>query len=196
MNRVSIVTDNDPEQWLQQFGDALYSYAVARVSDAGAAEDLVQETFLAVVKNPTSFDGRSSRLTWLIAILKRKVIDYYRRSQTQPGGTPLLSLDELPEDSISLFDRRGGFKRRLGKWPADPAATLMAEEFWSVFHQCRRALPNNLQVAFNLREMDDLETDGICAELGITASALGVRLHRARLLLRHCLERKWFRNES
>jgi len=188
--------DDDPEQWVERFGDALYSYAVVRVSDTGVAEDLVQETFLAGVKNPTSFDRRSSRLTWLIAILKRKVIDYYRQTQTPRGDTTPLSLDELPENASPLFDDRGGFENRLGKWPADPAATLMQEEFWNVFHQCRRALPKNLQIAFNLREMDNMETDGICTELGITASALAVRIHRARLLLRRCLERKWFRNES
>jgi RNA polymerase sigma-70 factor (ECF subfamily) len=186
--------DDDPEQWVRQYGDALFSYALVRVNDHSTAEDLVQETFLAAVKNRAAFDGRASRLTWLVGILKRKIVDHYRRSGTAKGGKHR-SLDDLPEDGQNFFNHRGGFKRTLGKWPADPAETMQNEEFWSVFHQCRRALPTNLRVAFNLREIDQFDTASVCTELGISRSNLAVRIYRARLLLRECLERKWFRDQ-
>jgi RNA polymerase sigma-70 factor (ECF subfamily) len=189
--------DDNPELWVEQFGDALFSYAALRISDRGIAEDLVQETFLAAVKGQSGFDGRSSRLTWLIGILKRKVIDHYRRANTAKGGMDELSLDEVGADfSRKYFSPRGQFKRTLERWPGDPEKALQEQEFWDVFHECRKALPQNLLAAFNLRELDQIDTATVCSELGISASNLAVRIYRARLLLRQCLERKWFRDHS
>ena len=185
--------DDNVEFWVEQYGDALFSYAVVRLNDHGTAEDVVQETFLAAVNSRAAFQGRSSRLTWLIGILKRKIVDHYRRSSRR--GKTQVSLDDLPEDFGVDFNDRGQFKRTLRKWPADPAKTLQDQEFWSVFDQCRRALPPNLLVAFNLREMDQFDTASVCSELGISAANLAVRIYRARLLLRQCLERKWFRDQ-
>ena len=192
-----MLVDDKPELWVDQFGDALFSYAVLRVSDRGIAEDLVQETFLAAVKGQSGFDGRSSRLTWLIGILKRKVIDHYRRANTPKGGKGEVSLDEIGEDFRGkFFNHRGEFKRTVERWPGDPETTLQEQEFWEIFHECRRALPENLLAAFNLRELDQFDTARVCSELGISAANLSVRIYRARLLLRQCLERKWFRDHA
>lgn len=189
--------DDNPELWVEQFGDALFSFAALRVRDRGIAEDLVQETFLAAVKGQASFDGRSSRLTWLISILKRKVIDHYRRANTARGGKGEVSLEELGDDfGRKIFNDRGEFKRTVERWPGDPESALQEQEFWDVFHECRQSLPKNLLAAFNLRELDQFDTASVCSELGISASNLSVRIYRARLLLRQCLERKWFRDHA
>jgi RNA polymerase sigma factor (sigma-70 family) len=77
-------------RWLEEHGDALYSYALPRVRNADAAEDLVQETLLAAIKGRKSFAGRSAERTWLTGILKHKLIDHLRKSARQ---RPLSELD-------------------------------------------------------------------------------------------------------
>ena len=184
--------DDDPELWLREYGDALFTCAVARVRDHATAEDIVQETLIAAVQSRDAFEGRSSRLTWLISILKRKVIDHYRRAGTARGGAGQVSLDQLQGEGGPMFNERREFRERLGAWPGDPANALQAKEFWSVFDSCRQALPARLLAAFTLREVEQLDTEQVCTELNISASNLAVRIHRARLLMRQCLEKKWF----
>ncbi len=81
------MTENklNPDSWVDQYADYLFNYAVARVSDAEIAKDLVQETFLAGLKSAKNFQGAAAERTWLIAILKRKVIDYYRKINSKKG---------------------------------------------------------------------------------------------------------------
>ena len=59
--------------WVDNYTDNLYSYAFKRVKDEDMARDLVQETFLAGLENSSSFEGRSSVLTWLTTILRNKI---------------------------------------------------------------------------------------------------------------------------
>src|SRR5690349_17067134 len=68
----------NPELWVQDHGDALFGFAVLRVRDRAAAQDLVQETFLAGIKSKESFAGRSNERSWLFGILRNKLADYYR----------------------------------------------------------------------------------------------------------------------
>src|SRR6266850_1083646 len=68
----------DPERWVEEHGDELFGFAMIRVRDRGAAQDLVQETFLAALRAGASFAGRSTERAWLFGILRNKVVDYYR----------------------------------------------------------------------------------------------------------------------
>src|SRR5712672_3336367 len=68
----------NPERWVQDHGDALFGFAVLRVRDRAAAQDLVQETFLAAIKAKASFAGRSNERAWLFGILRNKLFDFYR----------------------------------------------------------------------------------------------------------------------
>src|SRR5215469_17851973 len=68
----------DPECWLDEYGDALFSFAMLRVRDRSTAQDIVQETFLAALKARQSFAGRSTERSWLFGILRNKLVDYYR----------------------------------------------------------------------------------------------------------------------
>ena len=70
-----------PEGWVDKYGDYLYRFALVRVDSPEAAEDLVQETFLAALKAAPSFAGRSSERTWLTGILKNKMVDRLRQAQ-------------------------------------------------------------------------------------------------------------------
>jgi RNA polymerase sigma-70 factor (ECF subfamily) len=68
----------DPEVWVDRHGDYLYRFALARIKDPSVAEDLVQETFLAALGARKNFESRSAVRTWLTAILKHKIVDYFR----------------------------------------------------------------------------------------------------------------------
>ncbi|HID70194.1 MAG TPA: sigma-70 family RNA polymerase sigma factor, partial [Desulfobacterales bacterium] len=73
------IQDHDAVKWLGLYGDALYRFAIIRVQDSFAAEDLVQETLLAADRSYENFSGKSTVRTWLTGILKHKIVDYYRR---------------------------------------------------------------------------------------------------------------------
>jgi RNA polymerase sigma-70 factor (ECF subfamily) len=180
----------DASSWVDDYGDALFRYAMARVHDRDVAEDLVQETFLSALSDRQHYRGEAAFLTWLTAILHRKTIDYYRRRSKERELN-----DSVDRDSIGrlLFDRRGGWRRRLGDWPNSPHEALEREEFWGVMNDCLSQLPHTLAAAFHLREIDACETAAICRRLDISATNLSVRLHRARSLLRRCLELRWFK---
>ena len=74
-----------PETWVDQYADYLFNYAVTRVSDSEIAKDIVQETFFAGLKSAKNFKGDAAERTWLVAILKRKVIDHYRKINSNKG---------------------------------------------------------------------------------------------------------------
>src|SRR5438874_11824330 len=65
--------------WVNDHGECLYRYALVRVRKPEVAEDLVQETFLAAVRGYEKFGGRSSERTWLVGILKNKIVDHIRK---------------------------------------------------------------------------------------------------------------------
>ena len=74
-----------PDNWIDLYADYLFNYTVTRVSDRDIAQDLVQDTFLAGLKSMKNFKGEASERTWLISILKRKIIDHYRKINSNKG---------------------------------------------------------------------------------------------------------------
>lgn len=176
----------NPTLWVDRHGDALLRYAVGRVANREVAEDIVQEVFLAAFRNRGQFDGKSSLRTWLIAILRRKLIDHYRKTSREPklasqGGEP-------GED---LFSTDGHWKSAPTPWHAAPDQLAENKEFWGVVHACLAKLPTHLHDAFRTRELLQTPTDEASELLGVSPKNLAVRLHRARLLLRDCLEKRW-----
>jgi RNA polymerase sigma factor (sigma-70 family) len=77
--------NTDPAEWVDRYGDYLFRYAMVRLRDRPSAEDLVQETFLAALKDYGSFSGKSSESTWLVGILKHKILDHFRRQARDIG---------------------------------------------------------------------------------------------------------------
>ena len=171
-------------EWLAEYGDALFAYAMIRVSDRTIAEDLVQETFLAAIKSVEQFRGASSPRTWLTAILRNKVVDHFRSTNREKQLTDRVA-EEIPEALVGRhFDRK--------YWGPSPDSALADIEFWQVFEFCRQRLPTHLLRAFVMREMHDMDTNKVCEVLDVKPSNLAVRVHRARTLLRKCLEDNWF----
>ena len=184
---------DDPEIWVDQYGDSLYRFALARVKDPSIAEDLVQETFLAALGARKNFKGRSSTRTWLIAILKHKIIDYIRKKSREQDTDKLESVS----DGIDVnFTDRGEWKLRPNKWAKNPMKLYEQKEFMDVLYHCIAELPERQAEAFMRREIEGLSTEEICKELDITATNSWVMLYRARMLLRGCLEKKWLDAEQ
>ncbi len=175
--------------WADKHLDALYGYAFQRVRQPQTAEDLVQETFLAAIQNYRKFKGQSSELTWLIGILRHKIADHFRRQAADPGPREKAEEDEKV---ATRFNDRGGWAPKPAGWQGDPAQLAEKEEFWDTLTNCLSALPEPLAHAFIMREMEEQAPNDVCETLKISNSNLWVRLHRARLRLRDCLESNWF----
>lgn len=178
-----------PDGWVDRHGDCLYRYAMMRLKVPDQAADVVQETFLEALRARGSFAGRSNERTWLIGILKHKIIDHFRKSSREQTTSRPAALDAVPEP---WFDRRGRWQAGLASWGGDPSRALETQEFWDVFHRCLSKLPPGLADAFFLRELDGLSAAEVQDVLGITAPNLWARLHRARSSLRQCLAIGWF----
>jgi RNA polymerase sigma-70 factor (ECF subfamily) len=179
----------DPEEWVDRYGDGLYRYALLRLRSPDLAADVVQETFLEALRARGSFAGRSSEWTWLVGILRHKVIDQLRRARRAAA----VGVDGSDESRAGApFDRRGHWRIGPAEWGGDPTRELENREFWDVFRGCLSRLPRALADAFFLRELDGLEPEVVRELLGITPANLWQRLHRARMLLRQCLESGWF----
>lgn len=184
----------DPGKWLDCHGDYLYRYALVRVRDAGLAEDLLQETLLAAVGSYQNHAGRSSERTWLVGILKHKVIDYFRRAARSAEFQLVAEGDEETE----WFEQSGPWcghwreDRAPMHWPIRTGQSLESREFWETLDRCLSQLPEPMAIAFTLREIDGLSSTEICQLLNITPNNLWVLLYRSRARLRHLLEVNWF----
>jgi len=177
-----------PEQWLHKYGDILYRFGLVRVREPEIAEDLVQETLLAALKAKDNYSGKASEQTWLIGILKHKIIDYFRkasRDNVQTFDENLLNNDE------DYFNEKGSWQIDFSSW-SEPDKAMEQEEFLSVLQQCISRLPARMAQLFMLREFDDISSEEICQLMSISSmNNFWVMLSRVRGQLRHCLDLNW-----
>ena len=193
-----IPTPPDPQQWLARFGDELYRFALGRVGETVAAEELVQDTFVSALDALTSFRGQASERTWLFVILKRKLIDHYRRQARSPFVPLDLHPEQLPE--AEFFRPRDGHWRDdqlPGSWAVGHDegrgdTQLEQAELHQVLGACQRRLPAQQRAVFQLRFVEELPAEDICQQLHLTPANYWVLVHRAKLQLRRCLEQHWF----
>ncbi|MEJ2720059.1 MAG: sigma-70 family RNA polymerase sigma factor [bacterium] len=181
----------NPSEWVDLHGDALYRFALLRVKDQHVAEDLVQETFLSALQAAGRFKGNSAPRTWLIGILKHKILDHFRKSSVEVNASDVTPWEE--EDDREYFDNTGHWKRELHEWRESPENLVESQEFWKTFQACLSGLPEAHRRAFALKEIDGLDGDEICEILAVSPNNFWVMLHRARAKLRKCLDANWFR---
>lgn len=182
-------TLSDPANWVNEHGDALFRYAMMRLPDQSAAEDAVQETFLAAVESMEKFQGQSQPRTWLIGILRHKIGDHFRKHRKE---LQVLESEEDASGMDSLFRPSGRWKQNPGHWKVNPQAIAQNKEFWQVLDLCMKGLGPRTREVFAMRVLNDCKSDEVCKVLAITSTNLWVHLHRARTQLRDCLEHKWF----
>ena len=167
-----------PAEWLDKHGDYLFRYALFRVRDTAVAEDLVQETLLAAIGASERHEGRSSERTWLAAIMKHKVIDYFRCI----ARTPEIQMSgQENQDELDWFEATGVWQGHWREdyapmsWTTNAASLLESREFCETFDRCLLALPKQMAMAFTLREIDDMSTSEICEILDGSQSNLWVK---------------------
>jgi RNA polymerase sigma-70 factor (ECF subfamily) len=176
--------------WANKHLDALMGYALIRVRSQETAEELVQETFLAAIRDHKRFQGQSSELTWLTGILRHKIADHFRQMARHRHR------EDTDEKVDKRFDRHDHWSPKPAAWQGDPAMLAENQEFWDTLKQCLSALPEPLAHAFILREMEQQDSQDVCKNLAIEPANLWTRLHRARLRLRDCLEINWFAKDK
>jgi len=180
-----------PEKWDANHFNYLYNYAYTRVQSKELAKDLVQETFIAGLKAAKSFKGKSTEITWLISILKRKVIDHYRKSSTKKEITS--SEFSSPFQNDGMWKGHWHMDRGPKNWPSELDDPIHQAEFRKILEYCLSILPEKWKAVFILKFMEDANSDEICKELECTPSNFWVMLHRTRLKLRECIEIKWLK---
>ncbi|MCB0353243.1 MAG: sigma-70 family RNA polymerase sigma factor [Bdellovibrionales bacterium] len=178
----------DPEHWLEAHGNYLFRYAFSRVNSRELAEELVQETLLSAIRGVSGFEGRSTVRTWLVGILKNKIIDHLRRASRKESKEVLTDEDDVLDRQ---FNRLGIWSTIFGDWARDPDQVLEQKEFFRTLEGCLRKIPERSQRAFMLKTFENTDSDEICKILNISASNLWVSLHRCRLALRECLDKNW-----
>ncbi|MCB4799198.1 sigma-70 family RNA polymerase sigma factor [Neotamlana laminarinivorans] len=177
----------NPNKWIELYSDYLFNYTISRVNDREMAQDLVSETFLAGLKSMKNFKGDASERTWLISILKRKIIDYYRKINSNKGKAEVrIGYNDDAESEGDWLEERVAD-------PFDKTAedTLQNEELGDAIHNCLSKLPQKQADVFKMKTILNYETEVICNELNITASNLWVIVHRARTAMADCLEKNW-----
>lgn len=180
------------EQQIALHRDYLLRFARLQLRNDAWAEDAVSETLLAALVKPQAFERRSQLKTWLVGILKHKVIDALRqqcREVSLGSNDDDTSADDLMDQA--MFKPDGHFSERPADW-GNPEQDLGSRQFFAVLEACASKLPASQGRLFLMREWLELSSEEICKELGLTPTNLYVQLHRARQRLRTCLELNWF----
>jgi len=174
-----------PRLWVQRYGDLFYQYALRRLNDRQAAEDVVQETFLAAIKSSVNFRGDSLESTWLSSIMRKKTIDVIRkreRARSNRSGADDPELNDVSQDQcLNVIG---------ASFSIAPSKALSDAELREEVQNCLRGIPKNQADVFVLREVEQLEPEAICEMLNISRKNLWVRLYRARVALAKCISEK------
>ncbi|GLS15745.1 sigma-70 family RNA polymerase sigma factor [Hydrogenophaga electricum] len=182
---------DDFQQQLLAQRSYLLRYARLQLRNDAWAEDAVSETLLAALDRPQAFGQRAQLKTWLVAILKHKIVDALRQRRREvvwADGSPDGEADPMAD---MPFAADGHYSQAPAEW-GNPEQDLRSRQFMAILEACTEKLPPVQGRLFLMREWLELSSDEICQELSLTPSNLYVQLHRARLRLRECLELNWF----
>ncbi len=180
------------ENWINQFSDELFSWALYKTSSKETAEDLVQETFMAAFHKMNTFQEKSKPKTWLFSILNNKVIDYYRSNNHNSKQTLNISEKSGYELSDGMFDENGNWESNDINAIWDEEQELLDNsEFNNIMQECMEDLPQKWNIAVTSKYLTDKNTEEICEELEITVTNYWQIIHRSKLILKKCLEIKW-----
>lgn len=184
---------SDPKEWIARHGDALFGFALRYVKDRAVAEDLVQEALLAALKSRENFAGQSTERTWIISILKYKVMDYFRKSGREVSLDEPDRVGDDDSDYITSGPDAGTWNphRRPKAWSVDPSDPVEQKQFWEHLQRCLDGLDQRLAKVYTLRDIQEIEYDEVCNVLAVKPTHLRVLLYRARKALRRCLEANW-----
>lgn len=181
--------DLDDPQFISTLRRDMVRFADLQLRDRAAAEDAVQETLAAALQQRQRFENRASLRTWVLSILKNKIVDTIRLRSRQVQAPA----DDDDAELDGWFNEHGHWsgETRPAAW-GNPEEAVHSQQFWAVLEACLHRLPEAPARAFLMREVMGFDTDEICNTLAITTNNCFVLLHRARLALRACLGERWF----
>jgi RNA polymerase sigma-70 factor (TIGR02943 family) len=176
-------------KWMTDYSDVLYRYALQRLQEEELCKDILQEVFLAAWRNMDTYKGEASIKNWLFVILKNKITDQYRKSNSQM----VLETIQQEHNDHSFFDEEDHWRKGMypKQWSVDFNNQVEAKEFQQVFSSCGKKLKQLQHNVFVLKYVDGLSSEEICSGLGLTSGNYWVLLHRAKVQLRACLEKNW-----
>jgi RNA polymerase sigma-70 factor (ECF subfamily) len=180
---------------LRDWSPAMLRVAACYVHGSAAAEDVVQETWLAVVAGLSRFEGRSSLRTWTFAILVKRARTYAVRERRCVPLSELGAGDSGPTVDPTRFQGADGdypghwtSAGAPRPWPGHPEDAVLAGEIRAEISAALAGLPRRQRMVVTLRDVVGLSSDEACDVLGISQPNQRVLLHRARARLRSALE--------
>jgi len=153
----------------------VYRTLMAILGDAEEAKDALQDVFLSAFKHVAGFQGRSRFSTWLLSIARNTAVQRLRDRK---------SFESLDEGA----DPDQGFRpRQLRAWQDDPEQQYSASETRQLVEQSIMQVPAKYRVVLMLRDLEQLPTEEVAEDLGLSVPAVKARLLRGRLMLRETL---------
>lgn len=181
---------------IERLQSSLIRIAMLYVADRETAEEVVQETWLGVLRGIDQFEGRSSLRTWIVRILTNRA---KRRGQREKRSVPFSRAwtageDDEPAVPASRFEPPG--RRWAGHWMAPPSdwaalpeEMVLAQEVRATVERAIAALPPAQREVITLRDIEGWPAVEVCQVLQVTEANQRVLLHRARAKVRQALER-------
>jgi RNA polymerase sigma-70 factor (ECF subfamily) len=177
------------EQLIGRFGGPMRRFAVSLVGSGAVADEVVQDTWIAVLRGIERFEGRSSLKTWMFGILSN-----IARTQAQREGRsiPLSSLGSDTRDEPvvdpSLFQLDGHWVSSPSRWSELPEERLLATEIRGCITRTLESLPEAQRAVMTLRDIEGWTGEDVCEVLGLSSANQRVLLHRARSKVRAALD--------
>jgi RNA polymerase sigma-70 factor (ECF subfamily) len=179
---------------VRRYSPSLLRLARMYVPTAALAEDVVQETWIAVLRGLERFEGRSSFKTWLFRILVNRA---KTRGVREHRSIPFASLgageggedaDDGPTVDPARFAGDGAWTSAPRSWADDPELALDSKEAQRVVREAIATLPDRQQQVITMRDLEGLSSDEVRNALELTETNQRVLLHRARAKVRTALE--------
>ncbi|MBD0400859.1 sigma-70 family RNA polymerase sigma factor [Flammeovirga sp. EKP202] len=179
-------TVDNVSEWVNDYSDELFAWALKRTQNVHLSEDLVQDTFVAAYQSVERYKGESSPKTWLHSILKHKMMDHFRKEKVK----------EKYENQSAFFQKNESWDKHNNPtlWSTMDVTLLDNPGFNEAFASCLEKLPQKWKTAVVGKYLTDKKADDICKELSITTSNYWQIVHRAKLNLRNCIELNWFQD--
>lgn len=177
------------EAALSMLRQRLFRRARYAVGNDAVAEDLVQETLIAVVERLAQYRGDATLTTWAMAILKHKVADWYR----SPLRARTIPIDPEQSGELAGTAMHTAEEGLIGAAPSsqEPANLVESREMMQALKLCVGAMPPRTARAFLMHDWHGYQTAEICVQLKLSAGNVRQMLHRARSVLRACMTHDW-----
>lgn len=184
-------------QLVEQYHSSLVRLARIYIQDTASAEEVAQDTWLAVLHGLNRFEGRSSLKTWIYTVLTNKA---KTRSQRENRTISYTDMEQAVQHQPTVAPDRfndPGTERWANHWTRDAAPTswtgipediILSDETLDLIRSTIDQLPANQRVVITLHDMEELSSQEICNILGISETNQRVLLHRARARVRQALE--------